>query len=313
LTSANYTNYAPTKTGGGASGTWGINITGNANSANSANSANAINNTGYGNGTFTWYQTDGAFAGNSGWASYLISNHGDGSNYYHQIIAMPFWSAPKYRRLEGGVDKGWYDFITDENYTTKLDARYYTETEADSRFVNATGDTMSGTLNMSNNAITGVNNLEFSDPGVNEGISWTGGNGWYIYESPDNLSNGAGNLQFVHGSTRRLTIRTDGYIDANAHLLANNGLTFTNMNWTAPGNITCVKNSNGSEFSFDMGAGTQWHVWSTPNGASILSCWADSKQIDANGLLVVSTGNSHNGIKIGSTTYLNAINDQVIF
>lgn len=33
LTSANYTSYAPSKTGSGASGTWPINITGNANSA----------------------------------------------------------------------------------------------------------------------------------------------------------------------------------------------------------------------------------------------------------------------------------------
>lgn len=35
LDSGNFSNYAPTKTGGGASGTWGINITGNANSATS--------------------------------------------------------------------------------------------------------------------------------------------------------------------------------------------------------------------------------------------------------------------------------------
>lgn len=36
LDSNNYTNWAPTKTGGGASGTWGINITGNAASATNA-------------------------------------------------------------------------------------------------------------------------------------------------------------------------------------------------------------------------------------------------------------------------------------
>jgi hypothetical protein len=44
LDSGNYNTYAPTKTGGGASGTWGINITGNAATANSASSAtNATN------------------------------------------------------------------------------------------------------------------------------------------------------------------------------------------------------------------------------------------------------------------------------
>jgi hypothetical protein len=46
LNAANYNNYAPTRTGGGASGTWGINISGNAASATSAASAtNATNAT----------------------------------------------------------------------------------------------------------------------------------------------------------------------------------------------------------------------------------------------------------------------------
>jgi hypothetical protein len=40
LTEENYTNYAPTKTGGGASGTWGINISGKAANLNINNSAN---------------------------------------------------------------------------------------------------------------------------------------------------------------------------------------------------------------------------------------------------------------------------------
>lgn len=41
LHTANYTDYTVTKTGGGASGTWGINITGNSNYANSAGSASS--------------------------------------------------------------------------------------------------------------------------------------------------------------------------------------------------------------------------------------------------------------------------------
>lgn len=73
------------------------------------------------------------------------------------------------------------------------------------------------------------------------------------------------------------------------HLYANNGLTWTNVNWTAPGNVTCVKNGTSVEFSFDMGAGTQWHVWSTPNGASMLSCWADSKYVQVHSHLQVGS------------------------
>ena len=62
------------------------------------------------------------------------------------------------------------------------------------------------TLFLNNNNITGVGNIEIQDPGANEGISWAGGNLWKIYESPDDLSNAAGNLQFVQNATRRLTI-----------------------------------------------------------------------------------------------------------
>jgi hypothetical protein len=51
-----------------------------------------------------------------------------------------------------------------------------------------------GELYMNNSSITGANSLTFADPGAQEGITWTGGNGWWIYESPDNLSNAAGNL-----------------------------------------------------------------------------------------------------------------------
>ena len=76
------------------------------------------------------------------------------------------------------------------------------------------GGTMTGNLVMNNTDITGVNALSFNDPGPNEGISWTGGN-MKIYESPDNLTtNSAGNLQFVYGSTRRLTVNNSG-IDVN--------------------------------------------------------------------------------------------------
>jgi hypothetical protein len=42
LDSSNYTSYSPSLTGSGASGTWGINITGSANTANSASNSNTV-------------------------------------------------------------------------------------------------------------------------------------------------------------------------------------------------------------------------------------------------------------------------------
>jgi hypothetical protein len=78
---------------------------------------------------------------------------------------------------------------------------------------------MNGALSLNNYNITGVNNLEFQDAGVGEGLSWAGGNLWKVYESPDALTNAAGNLQFVQGAgnTRRMTIGTSGslYVQSN--------------------------------------------------------------------------------------------------
>lgn len=163
LDSSNYTSYTVTKTGGGASGTWGINVSGQAtyvrdsyngsnititygksgqsstswlaswngyelgaiapsnitagwaSGASYSNSSNALASTGWGNGNFTYLQTGGDFYGNSGWSHYLISNHGDGSNYYNFVIALPFWSYPKYKRMSGGSAGSWYNFHTTEN------------------------------------------------------------------------------------------------------------------------------------------------------------------------------------------------------
>jgi hypothetical protein len=109
LHAGNYTSYSPSLGGSGASGTWGINITG------TAGNTTVVSSSGYGNGTYTWRQESGTFAGYNGWASYLISNHGDGATYYNQTIIMPFWAAPRYSRLEGGTFRGPYQFITEEN------------------------------------------------------------------------------------------------------------------------------------------------------------------------------------------------------
>ena len=81
-----------------------------------SSNTNVLNNVGYGNGTFTWYQSSTAFqTWNSSWASFLISNHGDGSTYYNQTIIMPFWGPPQYMRKEGGTNTGPWTFITTEN------------------------------------------------------------------------------------------------------------------------------------------------------------------------------------------------------
>lgn len=66
LTNQNYNSYSPTLTGGGASGTWGINITGNAATASTLQTARTINGIGF-NGsanikTTEWIHSDRDFA-----------------------------------------------------------------------------------------------------------------------------------------------------------------------------------------------------------------------------------------------------------
>lgn len=298
---------------------------GDISGANLHGNAKGIYSSGYGDGNFTWCQTSGEFAGNSGWASYLVSNHGNGSNYYHQIIAMPFWSVPKYRRMEGNTStvKGWYEFITDENYASKLDDRY----------VNVTGDSMTGTLSWGGN-ISSLN-LRTGHASYDGVISYqTAGNEAMLFTT----KNAVTSFMFVNGEdtitnmssqrwyslTPGLQIKqncvaiggliandvtpsyklwVNGTANFSGHVYANSGLTWTNAYWTAPGNIVCTKNGSGSEFSFDMGAGTQWHVWSTPQGRSILSCWADNSHVQVPVHLYVGSYN-HTGYALSTSSFI---------
>ena len=98
------------------------------NLAGTANNANCMSYTGYGTSAVTAVQTCGSWAGSpSEWASYLIFNHGNGSNYYHQTLRMPFWETqvPQYQRMVGGTNNAWHNFITDENIATCLNGWCY--------------------------------------------------------------------------------------------------------------------------------------------------------------------------------------------
>jgi hypothetical protein len=190
---------------------------------------------------------------------------------------MPFWGAPKYRRMEGNTSnvKGWYDFITDENYTTKLDARYYTEAEADSRFVNVTGDSMTGTLSWGGNiASLNFRSGHASYDGV---ISYqTSGNEAMLFTT----KNAVTSFMFVNGED------TITNIAANRWTALTPGLQIKN-NCVAIGKL--IGNDVTPSYKLEV------------NGTGYFS-----------NLLTVATGSSHCGVKLGST-YLNAINDQVIF
>jgi hypothetical protein len=89
----------------------------NATSAGSATNAGYLNNTGYGNGNFTWYQSSSNHQSwTGGWASHLISNHGNGSNYFNQTLIMPFYGPPQYMRKDNNNNYGPWTFYTTENF-----------------------------------------------------------------------------------------------------------------------------------------------------------------------------------------------------
>ena len=96
---------------------------------------------------------------------------------------------------------------------------------------------ISATLDLGNHDLKGVNNLIINDPGPHEGISWYGGN-WEIFESPNDLSNASGNLQFYNKSddARRMTLDTSGNLWVAGNLEATGDVYSTN-----PGSYSQVR------------------------------------------------------------------------
>ena len=128
LTHRNYTNYTVTKTGGGASGTWGISITGNAATATTAQYLASNSRMDYGwNGLnyFNIYGTAGTAvkANNTPtttWWHILRFNHANSSGYYTDL-AVPFnANSLYYKRVTAGalVNGKWVRILDELNYTS---------------------------------------------------------------------------------------------------------------------------------------------------------------------------------------------------
>lgn len=76
------------------------------------------------------------------WWHILRMNHGNGSGYFADI-AVPLNTSDGiyWRRIQGGTNYGWYRVLDTNNYAGIIDGRY----------VNATGDTMTGALAVTTN------------------------------------------------------------------------------------------------------------------------------------------------------------------
>ena len=165
--------------------------------------------------------------------------------------------------------------------------------------LNLTGGTLTGTLTsraiaMQNYNLTGVNMLQFNDPGPNEGIDWSGGN-FKIYESPDDLTtNSAGNLQFVTGGTRRMTIGNDGY------LYVSSTVQTPQLQTTANQNRTKLRVWSGGTYGIGMHSGFTFGGLGSTGGEYAMTFqmnddddrgfwWGDSVHTTAQGAMALTT------------------------
>ena len=128
LTHRNYTNYTVTKTGGGASGTWGISITGNAATATTAQYLASNSRMDYGWNGLNYFNIDGTAgtavkANNTpttAWWHILRFNHANSSGYYTDL-AVPFnANSLYYKRVAAGAlaDGKWVRILDELNYTS---------------------------------------------------------------------------------------------------------------------------------------------------------------------------------------------------
>lgn len=132
------------------------------------------------------------------WWHILRMNHGNGSGYFADI-AVPLNTSDGiyWRRIQGGTNYGWYRVLDTNNYAGIIDGRY----------VNVTGDTMTGALHLANGTRNNAgDDCGFGDcniggclglQGLNEatglafiqqGASWSGGNNYRFTWNGSNMT-----------------------------------------------------------------------------------------------------------------------------
>ena len=149
LSSANYTSYAPSLTGSGASGTWGINVTGNAATASTADQIDGIgfrngnstngtapdnvtdNGTGYTTSVSLFGQTDGA-----------LYSQAYSSSWVHQVFGDYRTGQLAVRGKNNGTWQSWRTVLDSSNYN--------------SYSLPLTGGTVSGDITMSGTGVIKV-------------------------------------------------------------------------------------------------------------------------------------------------------------
>jgi hypothetical protein len=134
LHAANYNSYAPSLTGAGASGTWGISITGNAGSATVLNSSHYIQKTGTSNnyntdftntpaGTYRYLGDDSGITNNPGGSWWFVENfrHTNSSNIWGTQVAWGWEDNANRlatRNIQAGTFGSWVYYLNSSNFNT---------------------------------------------------------------------------------------------------------------------------------------------------------------------------------------------------
>ena len=139
LTNRNYTIYTVTKTGGGASGTWGISITGNAATANRIIS-HSISDT-LANKTTPGYLYHAGGSNSvkdkpSGVDAFGVFTMQTASGWYGQLLMSSNTSTGLYWRTATSLNGGWKKILDSSNYTAYVNpANFVTSLGTDGNYV----------------------------------------------------------------------------------------------------------------------------------------------------------------------------------
>lgn len=269
LTHRNYTNYTVTKTGGGASGTWGISITGNAATATTAQYLASNSRMDYGWNGLNYFNINGTAgtavkANNTpttAWWHILRFNHANSSGYYTDL-AVPFNANSLYykRVAAGALQNGkWVKVLDELNYTGTLDSRYVTLTtnqtvsgiktfSTQQKFTVATG---TSPFTVSSTTVVGNLNADMVDGYHSSKLFRSfGGVSIDFNFSDDNNNNG---LYYLHSN----------YTQSNK-----NGITYGSlMNFSSSASSWQIISGNDARLYYRnrwrSGGGGAWSAWKT--------------------------------------------------
>ena len=226
LTHRNYTNYTVTKTGGGASGTWGISITGNATASSRINSSSSVQNTG-----LTYYSSGGFVVGGTAaggqWG--MPSDSQDAAYKNGQCLRM-YWDSTYYTDILSGPSNmgtthglymrqivngavatgtfagGWRLILDSYNYHRYGDTRYVTSLGTNGTYVTWVKNGTTNNLTVPYSSYSGYLQSHDTRSTNNTPAQFSSGARFeFKYNSTDGLSNGGtyhGILHFKpHGGT----------------------------------------------------------------------------------------------------------------